>query len=295
MQPTLARFAPAKINLFLEVAGKRPDGFHEITTVMETIAVGDLVEVAPARELSVATNRDDVPSGEGNAAWKIVRAAEEALRRPLPAAVRIVKHLPPGSGLGAGSSDAVHALLLVLELHGVRPPRDSLGAIAAAVGSDTSFFLDGGLALCTGRGEAVRPLPQRGVRHLVLVLPSEECSTARVYGALEVSGPRHSPAALREALARGSGLAAPPDDGHVFNRLEEAAEHAYPGLVARRSHLRTLAGRAPHLSGSGGTFFFLCASQREARRLAGSLRAADASLDVRETASYRGHAPAVQP
>jgi 4-diphosphocytidyl-2-C-methyl-D-erythritol kinase len=292
VHPTLATFAPAKINLFLEVPGRRPDGYHEIVTVMETIGQGDLIEVAPAAGLEVVTNRDDVPSGEGNVAWKIVRAAERSLGRPLPARISIVKQLPPGSGLGAGSSDAVSALQLVLDLHRVEPPSDVLASIAASVGSDTAFFLGGGLALCTGRGEIVRRLPQRGVRHVVLVLPSGECSTAKVYGALELSGGRRDAAAVLEALERGSSLASVPDDGHVFNRLARAAERAYPDLAARHLHLRTLAGRAPHLSGSGGSFYFLCASQPEARALAASLRSADPSLDVRETASYRGFGPA---
>jgi 4-diphosphocytidyl-2-C-methyl-D-erythritol kinase len=288
VDPVLARFAPAKINLFLEVAGRRPDGYHEIVTVMETIAVGDLIEAAAASELSVVTNRADVPSGEKNVAWKIVRKAEEMLGRPLPAKITIVKHVPPGSGLGAGSSDAVHALRLVLDLHRVQVPPGTLAALAASVGSDTAFFVDGGLALCTGRGEIVRPLPQRGVRHVVLVLPSVECATAKVYGALDLSGPRRDPEALLDALARGSGLASAPDDGYVFNRLAAAADRAYPALATRRLHLRTLAGRRPHLSGSGGTFYFLCDTQREARDLAAALRAADPTLDARETASYRG-------
>jgi 4-diphosphocytidyl-2C-methyl-D-erythritol kinase len=153
--PTLARFAPAKVNLFLEVLGRRPDGFHEIVTVMETIAAGDLVEAAPARELEVVADRADVPSGEGNVAWKIVRAAEAALGRPLPARI-----------------------------------------------TDTAFFLDGGLALCTGRGENVRRLTRTGVRHLVLVLPARACATATVYGALEISGSRRDPAAIVATRSR---------------------------------------------------------------------------------------------
>ena len=288
MHPTLARFAPAKINLFLEVLGKRPDGFHEIVTVMETVAAGDLIEVAAARELSVITNRADVPSGDRNDAWRIVRAAEAALGRALPARIAILKHLPPGSGLGAGSSDAVNALRLVLELHGLDLRKELLAAIAASVGSDTTFFVEGGLALCTGRGEIVRPLAQRGVRHVVLVLPSSECSTARVYGALEIGAARRDSAEILAALDRGSGLASDLDGGHVFNRLARAAYLADPDLAARKAHLATLAGRTPHLSGSGGSFFFLCGTQNEAKDLAASLRAADATLDVREAASYRG-------
>ena len=257
-QPTLARFAPAKINLFLEVLRRRPDGYHEIATVMETIAAGDVVEVTPAGELEVATNRPDVPSGEKNVAWKIVRAAEAALGCALPARIAITKQIPPGSGLGAGSSDAVSALLLVLDLHRRRPPRTVLSEIAASVGSDTAFFLEEGLALCTGRGELVQRLPQPGARHYVLVLPVSECSTARVYGALEISGPPREAAELLAALASHPGAAGHLDDALIFNRLAPAAERAYPDLAA-------------------------------------SLRAADPALDVRVTASYRGSASVAQP
>jgi 4-diphosphocytidyl-2-C-methyl-D-erythritol kinase len=285
---TLARFAPAKVNLFLEVLGRRPDGYHEIVTVMESVGCGDLVEAAPSEELIVETDRADVPCGSGNVAWTIVRAAEQALGRPLPARIRIRKLLPPGSGLGAGSSDAVAALLLVLELHGVRVPRARLLAIAAAAGSDTAFFVDGGLALCTGRGESVAPLRQIGARHLVLVLPAVVCATATVYGALTLDGDRREPAAVLEALGRGSALAGSADSGALFNRLEAPAERAFPELGERRARLHRIAGRGPHLSGSGGTHFFPCASRGEARDLAALLRSADPSLDVREAASYRG-------
>jgi 4-diphosphocytidyl-2-C-methyl-D-erythritol kinase len=293
VQPTLARFAPAKINLFLEILGQRPDGYHEIVTVMETIAAGDLLEAWPAAELSVVTNRDDVPSGPGNVAYDVVRAAEKALARPLPARITITKNIPPGSGLGAGSSDAIAALLLVLELHEVQVPRDRLRGIAASVGSDTAFFVDGGLALCTGRGEVTTALPQIGARHVVLVLPDSPCATEKVYsglGTMDSAGARDrgTPSALLEALARGSTLAAPPDSDALANGLAAAAERAYPELAERRAHLERIARAPPRLSGSGGAFFFLCDSQPSAKALASTLRAADPALDVRETASYRG-------
>jgi 4-diphosphocytidyl-2-C-methyl-D-erythritol kinase len=288
LQHLLARFAPAKLNLFLEVAGLRPDGYHEIATIMETVAAGDFVEVAHARELIVTSTRPDVPSGEGNVAHKIVRAAEAALGRPLPARITIVKHVPPGSGLGAGSSDAVAALQLVLALHGIKAQRTTLVEIAAAVGSDTAFFLDGGVALCTGRGEIVRPLASPGFRHVVLVYPASECSTAKVYSALSAEGERRSPGRMLAAIARGSTLATAPDDALPFNRLEAAAASVYPGLVERRAFLESVAGRPPLLSGSGGTFYYLCPTQGEAKALAETIRSADRSLEVRHTASYRG-------
>src|SRR5204863_1705278 len=115
--------------------------------------------------------------------------------------------------------------ILVLALHEVSPPRKTLVEIAAAVGSDTAFFLDGGVALCTGRGEVVRPLASPGVRHVVLVYPASECSTAKVYAALAPGGDdRQSPGPVLAAIARGGSLAGPEDDAVPFNRLAAAAE-----------------------------------------------------------------------
>jgi 4-diphosphocytidyl-2C-methyl-D-erythritol kinase len=112
-----------------------------------------------------------------------------------------------------------------------------------------------------------------------------------VYAALDQDGPgedRRSPGPILAAIARGSTFAGAPDDVLPFNRLAAAAEWAYPDLAERRERLEEIAGRVPRLSGSGGTFYFLCASQPEAKALAETIRAADPSLEVRHTASYRG-------
>ncbi len=287
METTLTGFAPAKINLFLEILGKRPDGFHELVTVMETIAIGDRLVASPSPDLVVTADRPDVPNGPDNLAWRIVRAAEIELGRPLPARIHIEKELPPGSGLGAGSSDAACALDLVLQLHGLRIDLATRIRIAATVGSDTAFFVAGGLARCSGRGEIVEALPHKGVRHVVLVLPNVACNTGAVYRVLEpVTSPRDVTPLLR-ALETGATLAVGGVEHRPFNRLAAAAERAYPPLAERRQRLTTLAGRPPVLSGSGGSFYFLCSSQYDARRLHDTLVTADPTLEVRRTASYR--------
>jgi 4-diphosphocytidyl-2-C-methyl-D-erythritol kinase len=286
MDGIVARFAPVKINLFLELSGKRPDGYHEISTIMETIAAGDMVRAAPAAELSVEADRADVPGGEANTAFRIVRAAERSLGRPLPARVSLAKGIAPGTGLGAGSSDAAAALDLVLALHEAPLDVEGRRRCAAEVGSDVGFFVTGGLALCTGRGEIVRPLPHRGVRHVVLVLGGPPCATPEVYRKVVLTGPPVDPGPWLAALARGATLA-DGDGPPPFNRLAQAAEAAFPVLGDLRRRLAGVAGRAPCLSGSGGTFFFLCRTREEAEVLARRLRAATPDLDVRAVASYR--------
>jgi 4-diphosphocytidyl-2-C-methyl-D-erythritol kinase len=172
-------------------------------------------------------------------------------------------------------------------MHGRSDGHSIRERVAARVGSDTVFFLTGGLARCTGRGEIVEPLPQRGVRHVVLVLPESPCATADVYRTLEIAPPARSPAPLVSALAAGGTLAVGAAESRPFNRLAGAAERAYPALAERRARLTALAGRAPILSGSGGTYYFLCSSQYEARRLAATLASTSPPLDVRRAASYR--------
>ncbi len=287
MDTGITGFAPAKINLFLEILGKRQDGFHELVTVMEAIAIGDRVTAWPAAELAVTADRPDVPNGPDNLAFRIIRAAETELGRPLPARIHLEKEVPPGSGLGAGSSDAACALDLVLRLHRVDVDLPTRLRIAASVGSDTAFFVTGGVAVCRGRGEIVEPLPHRGVRHVVLILPGVACNTGAVYRALEAPAQPRDVGPLLRALDVGATLAVGGTEHRPFNRLSTAAEKAYPALIERRQRLTALAGRPPILSGSGGSFYYLCSSQYEARRLHEVLTTGDPSLEVRRTASYR--------
>ncbi len=286
MDGNVARFAPVKINLFLEILGKRPDGYHEVATIMETIAVGDTVRAAPATELEVAADRDDVPGGAANTAYKIVRAAERAIGRPLPARIELAKRIAPGTGLGAGSSDAAAALDLVLGLHGVVADVELRRRIAAEVGSDVGFFVEGGLALCTGRGEIVRPLPQVGVRYVVLVLGGPSCATPDVFRKAVPPTVPVDAAPWLAALERGATMT-DGDGPPPLNRLAQAAELAFPTLGDLRRRLQGVAGRPPYLSGSGGTFFFLARSQEDAESLARRIRIATPDLDVRATASFR--------
>jgi 4-diphosphocytidyl-2-C-methyl-D-erythritol kinase len=259
--------APVKVNLFLEVRERRADGFHEIVTVMEALEFGDMVRVSAAPRLEVQTDRKDVPEGEGNLAWKIIRAAESELGRELPAAIFIQKKLAPGTGLGAGSSDAVAALRGVLQLHGLSLSPERMQAIAARVGSDTAFFVRGGVATCTGRGEVVAPVAAKGVRHYVLLLSRVSTETAAVYRALEIVPHQEGPARLLMALSDGSALC----EAMLFNRLSAAAFSVAPELGGLQAEARAMAWRTPQLSGSGGSLFFLAKDKADADLLVTTL------------------------
>jgi 4-diphosphocytidyl-2-C-methyl-D-erythritol kinase len=162
----MLRLAHAKINLTLDVLGRRPDGYHELRSVMQTVSLADELTVEAAPHLSLEVDRDGssppghagVPEGRANLVW---RAAEELRRRrgyQGGARLRLCKRIPAAAGLGGGSSDAAATLLSLNALWGLRCSRADLVEVAAALGSDVPFFLWGGTALVSVRGERVQPL-----------------------------------------------------------------------------------------------------------------------------------------
>jgi len=244
----LAIQAPAKLNRFLAVLGRRPDGFHElelVTTVLD--GAGDLSDTLngePAAELSLAISGptgDGLVADESNLVLRAWRLLEDAAKRPLPAALSLVKRIPHGAGLGGGSSDAAAALRLGNRLFTLNLGEAQLLGMAAQLGSDVPLFLLGGTVLGLGRGERVFPLRPVPLEPMLLVHPGLHVSTPSVYRALpEVGYP------APEALPSQPAGAAPP----WRNDLTDAALRVCPALAEVRDALLG-AGGEPLLCGSG--------------------------------------------
>jgi len=259
--------APAKLNLVLAVYGKREDGYHEIETLMTPVDLFD--EIVVSRRLSgimLECDVDWVPSGEENL---VHRAAARAMRRfglPGGVAIRLVKRIPAGAGLGGGSSDAATTLAAVARLHGLHPAPGDLHEEAAALGSDVPFFLYGTSAVCRGRGEQVAPIGGLPVRHYVLVVPDLHVSTKAVYEALESSlTPGTSPRKIVPGFLMG-------EDGRLaerdcFNGLEDAAFRRFPELRTVKFEMERRTGRDATMTGSGSGFFVIATTRREAEDL----------------------------
>ena len=277
MSAPLVLLAPLKVNLFLEVLRRRDDGYHEICTVMEALDIGDRVRVEPAETLEVTADRDDVPDGESNLAAAMVREAERRLGRALPARISIAKLAPPGSGLGAGSSDGVTALEGVLQLHGITTDTAFRESVAAAAGSDTVFFVTGGTALCTGRGEIVEPLTAAGTRHYTVIWGGPPAPTGSVYGEVDLASPRRDGQEFVRDLTAGK--------LEIFNRLEEAAFKLHPALRDLAAELERGVQRKPWLTGSGSAFYILAGSRKVAEAIAGEVRSAT-GLEAHAAATY---------
>ena len=246
--------APAKINLSLRILGKRGDGFHALETRMVPLELADIVTLTPDPSLAegevILTCTDaSLPVDESNLAVKAVRALEPVTGKLPGIRLHIEKNIPHGAGLGGGSSDAAAVLRLVREA--LRPDLTDgrLHAAAAAIGSDVPFFLLGGAADATGRGEIVTPVPGfRGKSRVLLVKPPFGIPTPWAYSrwrdSLEVPG---LPYQARETAV-----------GVLVNDLERPVFEKYPVLGVLKAKLLTLPGvTAALMSGSGSTVFAL--------------------------------------
>ena len=175
--------APAKVNLFLELLGKRPDGYHELQTLLAPIGLFDTLEIQPRDdgELVLSCNDPSLTTGPGNLVWKAADALRKALDSTAGASIHLTKRIPHEAGLGGGSSDAASALLALNAVWNLNKSLEDLTPIAAMIGSDVAAFLHDGPTWCTGRGEFAEAVASPVPLDLVIVKPPFGLSTAEVY------------------------------------------------------------------------------------------------------------------
>lgn len=273
----------AKLNLTLEVLGRRADGYHEVRTILQTIDLADRLEILPYPTLRVECD-DPALNGEANLVWQAAMALARCRNVPPQASVFIQKRIPVGMGLGGGSSDAAAALVALNQLWGLALGLPDLAQIAAGIGSDVPFFLWGGTALAEGRGERIQPLPLLPWLPVTLVCPNATIprKTARLYACLTPTHYSDGAATQRmvEHLERGQfslELAS--------NIFEEVAFDLFPRLGELRRRLKASLGKAVHLSGSGPALFSIPSSEAEYRHVVDSLPADDARVYLVHTAA----------
>lgn len=297
----LRLIAPAKINLALEVLGRRSDGFHEIDTVMTTIDLADRVTLRPRPEgagVEVALSGEYAagidPEGDLSR-LAAIRLAEAAGRSP-DVQIEVEKRIPSPGGLGGGSSDAAAVIRGLDRLWGLGWPIARLEAVAATIGSDVPFFLHGGAARCTGRGEIVEPIRDMTppLRLLVLVppVPAHEGKTARRYGALhphDFSSGEHA-----KRLAARIARKAPPPTNDLVNAFEAVIERTEPELVAHYARYGQAGALQMHLCGSGPAVFLFIREGAKAQELRRDFRQVGATVFEAHTLG-RERATAIEP
>lgn len=261
--------APAKINLGLNVLNRRKDGFHEVRTIMQSIELHDVVSVTLRRGPCTVRSPSvgDMPQDRGNLVWMVVEHLWRSIGRsgvPHGVAVTITKRIPTEAGLGGASSDAAAVLRALVRLWCPSLQRGLVRDVAESVGSDVPFFLNGGTAVATGRGECVRRLPSLHRFWLVVAVPSFGVSTKAAYDWWDrACSPELSrcelPAGWRRRLDR------------LTNDLEYVVAEHYPEIGEMVSRLRTAGASFASMTGSGsavyGAFQSHAAAMRARRRV----------------------------
>jgi 4-diphosphocytidyl-2-C-methyl-D-erythritol kinase len=264
--------ALAKINLRLEILGKRLDGYHELRTVFQTISLQDQLRLKSARGagIRVAVRGDDRLSNEPvekNLVYRAVHALRQELGIRDGVIVELRKNIPSGRGLGGGSSDAAAALIGGLRLLGRELPRERLFAIAASLGADVPFFLGGGRALGIGKGDEIYPLPDLPKRHLLVVSPASlHVSTPDAYRWLDA--PQLTNSGGDPKLYRFCALTWSLQGSPLQNDFEEAVFRQHPRLAEIKRDLLQNGASEALLAGSGSAVFGVFPSPAKARRAA---------------------------
>ncbi|HWA25379.1 MAG TPA: 4-(cytidine 5'-diphospho)-2-C-methyl-D-erythritol kinase [Lacunisphaera sp.] len=275
-------FSPAKLNLFLAVTGRRPDGFHDLVSVVAPLDFGDDLKVSPVEGAAAAafTLACDDPEVPGDGTNLVLRAAEAfatATGWKGGAHFTLTKRIPMGAGLGGGSSNAVAALRALNRLAGGLQDEVQLGPTAAALGSDCALFLANAPAVMRGRGERIERLPEPGAarlrgRRVVVFKPTFGISTPWAYQRMVARGADYLPAAdAEDRLAAWLGGNAPAEE-LLFNNMEPAAFEKYLALPALGEKLRTEFGVVARMSGSGSACYALLGDNQAAAPLVARIR-----------------------
>jgi len=287
--------APAKINLALLVGPQRPDGFHEICSVILPVTLSDLVAVerAPGDGLTVQC---PICPGENNLAGRIVRELERRLERPFEVRVTIHKRVPHGAGLGGGSSDAAATLVAVERLFALNLSDHLRYEVAAAIGSDVPFFLWLGPQLVMGRGQVLKDMALPEPLHIVLALPDLALSTAEVYRWRDADEqPTLSDFVRRaERLQQSLSVAVLPRDltRLVENDLEASVVARHPEVAELKRSMFAAGAFGAAMSGSGAAVFGLFDDEATALAAREQLAPARATYvtDLQPRAQTRGDA-----
>lgn len=246
--------APAKINLYLKVLSKRDDGYHEVRTIMKPVSLYDEIELEPDLEgVVLEACGCDCPVEE-NLAYRAARLfiAETGMKEGVR--LRLVKHIPSGTGLGGGSSDAAHVLIALNELFGTQLSESELLSLAALLGADCPFFIHGRPALMGSRGDSLLSDVHLARRTYLLVIPPFGISTSRVYANLKI------PLTLSQEVIKIEEIVkktlAPEEI--LVNDLEGVAFELSPELATMKKELLAAGVNGALMSGSGSAVFGVC-------------------------------------
>ncbi len=280
----VTEYAHAKVNLTLEILGKRPDGYHEIVSLMQALALHDTLTFAPAGDLTLRCNVSEL-AVQGNLVLRAARLLQTELGVSKGAAITLEKSIPIAAGLGGGSSDCAAALRALNRLWSLGLSLEQLTDFGAKLGSDVPFFFHGGTALVEGRGEKVTPLPSFPFYWVALVTPRVLIAdkTTTLYGKITPSEYASGKATrlIAELLLRGETV----DASLLSNAFLPVLLRENDAVRACWDRMQLARARQVLLSGSGPTLYSLLDNEEEARSIPALLMGLDAEVLVTTTTS----------
>lgn len=280
--------APAKVNLFLDVLGKRPDGYHELSTLFERVSLCDRLIFSPSDRIVLSADSRQIPTGPKNLVVRAARLLKTRYGVKAGVRIRLKKRIPVAAGLGGGSSDCAAALLGLNRFWKLGLSRKTLLAHAAELGSDVPFFiLETPFAYARGRGERLESVPARGVRFQhVIIKPRFKISTKEAFGALKglrLTVPKGNVKMRIHAILKGDRKSL----GKLLsNSLEAALNKRLTDIQVIKSELAASGASASLLSGSGSAVFGIYGTKAAARKAAGILRKKHRSWQVFVAETY---------
>ena len=246
--------AYAKINLTLEVLGKRDDGYHEIASILQTVSLHDTLTFEDADDIVLGCDRSELVTAE-NLVIKAAQLLRDEAGVPRGAAIDLTKKIPVAAGLGGGSSDAATTLLALNRMWGLEMPVAELVPLAAQIGSDVPFFLYNGTARVSGRGERVETLPPTDLEWAVILSPRIDMpnKTATVFSKIGPMSFTNGGLTRKLAARLGSKGDTPPQ--FLFNAFDDIARDVFPGLGSYWNIFSSLGAREIHLCGAGPSLY----------------------------------------
>lgn len=280
--------APAKVNFFFELFGKRADGFHEIETVMSTVSLFDFLEFVPRDDskISISVSHTlsldsetscEIPANENNLVYRALKAVKDFVAKSetvnvdaIGADIILEKRIPSEAGLGGASSDAAATIVAANAIWQLQLSDFEMREIAATIGSDVPFFLSGGFATCRGRGELIEPFACPNSLHLLIAKPPVGLSTGAVYQKSVVPESPNTAASLVDALSTGNAREV---GNRLFNRLEFVSSELTDEIGEMKKLFDGLDCLGHQMSGSGSSYFGVfnnfVGAQRAAKILSG--------------------------
>ncbi len=252
----LTMVSRAKINLYLDVVGKREDGYHNIESIMQMVEFGDVVTVEHTKKpgIVVCTNHPELPIDEGNIAYRAAKLMQETYHLSGGFNIQIEKQVPVAAGLAGGSTNAAAVMHLINRLCNLKLSFEELAELGVTLGADVPFCLFGKPALCEGIGEKLTPVSGLSGCYIVLTNPGVGVSTGKIYQALDGENPQKggSVRALMQNLSEKNLTAA---FGDMVNVMEPVAKEYCPEISDLLSKLREAGADHVMMSGSGATCF----------------------------------------